>query len=162
MTSRAELLTAGLHAINRADWKVAEGLFREAATLEESPETLDGLATALWWQGRLEEARPLRERVFSAFKARGDLGAAAWIALMLSAQYARELGNYAAARGWAAQSHRLIAKAGPCAEAGRIMLISAIAGSDWREVERAAAEAMDIAKRFGDVDFEILALAYGG
>ena len=162
VTSQMELLTAGLNAIRRADWNVAEGLFREAATLGETPEALDGLATALWWQGRLEEARPLKERVFSAFKARGDLGAAAWIALMLSAQYARELGNNGAARGWAAQSHRLIAKAGPCAEAGRIMLISAIAGSDWREVERAAAEAMDIAKRFGDVDFEILALAYGG
>jgi DNA-binding CsgD family transcriptional regulator len=162
MASQAELLTAGLDAINRADWKVAEDVFREAATLGESPEVLDGQATALWWQGRLEEARQLRERAFSAFKARGDLGAAAWIALMLSSQYARVSGNEAAARGWAARSHRLIAKAGPCAEAGRVLLISALAGSDWREVERAAAQAMDIAKRFGDVDFEILALAYGG
>jgi DNA-binding CsgD family transcriptional regulator/tetratricopeptide (TPR) repeat protein len=162
MASQADLFTLGLGAINRADWKVAEEIFRQAAAIEESPEALDGLATALWWQGRLEEARPLKERAFSAFKARGDLGAAAWIALMLSAQYARELGNERAARGWAARSHRLIAKAAPCAEAGRILLISALAAGDWRETERAAAEAMDIAKRFGDVDFEILALAYGG
>jgi DNA-binding CsgD family transcriptional regulator/tetratricopeptide (TPR) repeat protein len=162
MASQAELLTAGLDAIDRADWKVAENVFREAATMGDSPEALDGQATALWWQGRLEEARPLRERAFSAFKARGDLGAAAWLALMLSAQYARVLGNEPAARSWAARSHRLIAKAGLCAEAGRILLITAIAGSDWREVEHAASEAMNIAKRFGDVDFEILALAYGG
>jgi DNA-binding CsgD family transcriptional regulator/tetratricopeptide (TPR) repeat protein len=162
MASHAELLTAGLNAVNRADWKVAEDAYTEAAAMEASPEALDGLATTLWWQGRLEEARPLRERAFRRFKARGDLGPAAWLALMLSAQYARVLGNEAAARGWAARSHRLIAKAGPCAEAGRILLMPALAGSDWRHLERAAAEAMEIAKRFGDVDFEILALAYGG
>jgi DNA-binding CsgD family transcriptional regulator len=162
MASHAELLTAGLNAVNRADWKVAEDAYTEAAAMEASPEALDGLATTLWWQGRLEEARPLRERAFRRFKARGDLGPAAWLALMLSAQYARVLGNEAAARGWAARSHRLIAKAGPCAEAGRILLMTALAGSDWRHLERAAAEAMEIAKRFGDVDFEILALAYGG
>src|ERR1700674_970859 len=51
VTSQAALLSAGLDAINRADWKVAEGLFREGATLGESPEALDGLATQLWWQG---------------------------------------------------------------------------------------------------------------
>jgi DNA-binding CsgD family transcriptional regulator/tetratricopeptide (TPR) repeat protein len=162
MASHAELLTAGLNAVNRADWKVAEDAYTEAAAMEASPEALDGLATTLWWQGRLEEARPLRERAFRRFKARGDLGPAAWLALMLSAQYARVLGNEAAARGWAARSHRLIAKAGPCAEAGRILLMTALAGSDWRHLERTAAEAMEIAKRFGDVDFEILALAYGG
>jgi hypothetical protein len=32
MALQAELLTAGLGAINRADWKVAEELFREAET----------------------------------------------------------------------------------------------------------------------------------
>lgn len=160
--TQAELLTAGLEAINRADWPAAESSFRQALTVGESPEALDGLATALWWVDQLDEARLLRERAFSAFKARGSLGAAAWIALMLSAQYGRVLGDARAARGWAARSHRLIAQAGPCAEAGRVRLISALAGSDWRETERAASEAMDIAKRFGDVDFEILALAYGG
>jgi DNA-binding CsgD family transcriptional regulator len=162
LASQKELLSAGQDAINRADWEVAEESFREATAMEASPEALDGQATALWWQGRLEEARPLRERAFRAFKARGDLGAAAWTALALANQYGRVLGNEAAARGWAARSHRLIAKAGPCAEAGRVLLISALAGGDWHEVERAAAEAMEIARRFGDVDFEILALAYSG
>jgi DNA-binding CsgD family transcriptional regulator len=162
MARQAELLTAGLDAIKRADWKGAEELFREAETLGESAEVLDGLATALWWQDRLEEARALRERAFSTFRARGELGAAAWLALMVSAHYARVLGNEPAARAWAARSQRLIAKARPCAETGRILLIGALAGGDWRRVERAAAEAMEIAKRFGDIDFEILALAYGG
>jgi DNA-binding CsgD family transcriptional regulator/tetratricopeptide (TPR) repeat protein len=162
MAAQAELLAAGQDAISRADWNEAEDAYLKAITVEASAEALEGLATVLWWQGRLEEARPLRERAFRAFKARGDLGAAAWLALALANQYARVSGNEAAARGWAARSHRLIAKAGPCAEAGRVILISALARSDWREVERAAAEAMEIAKRFGDVDFEILALAYGG
>src|SRR3984893_3257599 len=162
MALQAELLTAGLGAIDRADWKGAEELFRQAGTLGDSAEVLEGLATALWWQDQLEEARILRERAFSAFKARGDFGAAAWLALMLSAQYARVLGDEPGARAWAARSHRLIAKPKPCAEAGRILLISALASTNWRDVERATSEAMDIAKRFGDVDFEILALAYGG
>jgi DNA-binding CsgD family transcriptional regulator len=162
MAVQEELLTAGLDAINRADWRSAEELFREAMTLGESAELLDGLATALWWQDQLEEARVLRERAFSTLRARGELGAAAWLALMVSAHYSRVLGDEPAARAWAARSHRLIAKAGPCAETGRILLISALAGSDWRRVERAATEAMEIARRFGDVDFEILALAYGG
>jgi DNA-binding CsgD family transcriptional regulator len=162
VASPADLLKAGLDANNRGDWEAAEKTFREALTVDGSPEALDGLATALWWQDKLDEARLLRERAFNAFKTRGDLGAAAWIALMLAAQYGRVMGDQPAARGWAARSHRLIAKAGPCAEAGRVLLISALAGSDWRETERAAGEAMDIARRFGDVDFEILALAYGG
>jgi uncharacterized protein HemY len=61
MALQAELLTAGLDANNRADWKSAEELFREAMTLGKSAEAMDGLATALWWQDQLEEARVLRE-----------------------------------------------------------------------------------------------------
>ena len=162
MAEPTDLLTAGQEAIDSADWKLAEELFGQAAALGETPESLDGLATALWWQDRLEEARTLRERAYNAFKTRGDLGAAAWLALMLSAHHARVDGNEPVARGWAARSQRLMADAGPCSQAGRVILISALAGSDWPGVQRAAAQAMAIAQRYGDGDFEILALAYGG
>ena len=162
MASQADLLTTGREAIQRAEWKIAEEAFREAAGLGDSPEAADGEAMALWWQGRFDEARQLKERAHTMYKVSGDLPHAAWTAVWLSNDSARRLGNLPAARGWAARSRRLMAKAGPCAEAGRVMLISALAGSDWREVERAAGGAREIARRFGDTDFEILALAYGG
>ena len=162
MVSQADLLRTGLEAITRADWKVGEEAFRQARIVEESPEAFDGEATTLWWQGRFEEARPLKERAASMFEAKGDFARAAWTAVWLSNDSARRLGDMPSARGWAARSRRLIADAGPCAEGGRVILISALAGSDWREIERAAAEARQVARQFGDTDFEILALAYGG
>jgi DNA-binding CsgD family transcriptional regulator/tetratricopeptide (TPR) repeat protein len=162
VVSQADLLTSGLEAIKRADWRGAEEAFREAGSVGDSPEALDGHATSLWWQGRFDEARPLKERAHAMYKAKGDLPRASWTAVWLSNDSARRLGNLPAARGWAARSRRLVAKAGPCAEAGRVILISAMAGGDWREVERAAGEARKIARQFGDGDFEILAIAYGG
>src|ERR1700730_14100654 len=87
MAVQEELLTAGLDAINRADWRSAEELFREAMTLGESAELLDGLATALWWQDQLEEARVLRERAFSTLRARGELGAAAGLGVVGCGHY---------------------------------------------------------------------------
>lgn len=162
VTRPHELVEAATRAAKQHDWPLAARNYRDALAVEATPEALDGLGWALWWQGDLAGAREQKAQAYKAYKERGDLGAAAWIAMWMANDLLRSLGNSPAAQGWLARSERLIAEAGPCAEAGRIKLLRALAGGDWAALERTAAESMKTAREFGDTDCEILALAYGG
>lgn len=120
------------------------------------------LAVALYWQNKVEPAVRAMEQAYVRFRREGQYGRAAWAALWLSGQFLRLKGNRAAAGGWAARCERLLAKAEPSAEVGRVILMRALATNDPLETERAAARAMEIARQFGDSDYELLAMAYGG
>lgn len=78
----------GYEALARGDWEAARQAFEDALRDDESPEVLDGLARALWWLRRPEEAVVCRERAYSGFRRDGDLARAARVALWLSREYA--------------------------------------------------------------------------
>jgi DNA-binding CsgD family transcriptional regulator len=152
----------GREARERADWPSAQAAFEAGVAAGPSGEALEGLATALFWQNQLEGAFRAMERAYAQFRRDGEPGRAAWAALWLAGQYTRVKGNPAAARGWAARCGRLLAGAEPCAETGRVILVRALASNDWEHIERAAEQAIEIARRFGDADYEALAVAYSG
>lgn len=128
-----------------------------------SGEAQQGLAIALFWQNRLSDAFRAMERAYRMLRAEGKAAGAAWAALWLAGQYIRVEGNQAAARGWAARCERLLAgEVEPCAELGRALLIRSLASNDWDQIERAADQAIEIARRFKDTDYELLAIAYSG
>ena len=83
-------------------------------------------------------------------------------ALWLAGQYSRLKGNRSIAAGWVARCERLLTRAKPSAETGRVILIRALATNDPAAIEVAAERAMEIARQFGDSDYEALALAYSG
>ncbi len=159
---RPTALSLGGEALQRADWPGARGAFETAIAAEPSGQGYEGLAVALYWQNHLEDAFRAMERAYAQFRQEAQPGRAAWAALWLAGQYVRVRGNHAAARGWAGRCARLLAESAPCAEMGRVILISALAGNDWEQVERAAEQAIEIAHRFGDADYEMLAVAYSG
>ena len=156
------MLAAARDALDRSDWVEAQAAFEAAIASGPSGRAYEGLAMALYWQTRLEDAVRAMERAYSQFRREGDPGRAAWAALWIAGQYIRVKGNHAAAGGWAGRCERLLAEAEPCAEIGRVILIRALATNDWEQIERSAEQAIEIARRFGDTDYEALAVAYSG
>ena len=75
---------------------------------DDSPEVLFGLGEALWWLGEIRESVRCWEQAYVAFRRPPDPVQAANVALQLSFLYQANLGNDAAAAGWAAHAARLV------------------------------------------------------
>ena len=144
------------------DWATVQAASEAAIASGGGGEAYQGLAVALFWQNELDHALRAMERAYVLFRRQAEHGRAAWAALWLAGHYLRLKGNPAAASGWIAKCERLIAVADPSAETGRVILVRALATGDAAQIEQAAARAMDIAREFGDADYEALALAYSG
>lgn len=144
------------------DWAAAQVTHEAEIAAGAGGEAHQQLAIALLWQNKLEPAVRAMEDAYLLFRRGGDYGRAAWAALWIGGQYLRLKGNRAVAGGWIARCERLLTKAEPSAEVGRVILMRALATNDPVETERAAAQAMEIARQFGDADYELLAMAYGG
>ena len=95
--------------------------------------------------------------------AAGDLRRASLACARLGEAYASGMGNRVAARPWFTRAVRLLADEEPCVEQGWAAL--APMGCDVEDpavlLERAHF-ALDLARRFGEVDLEVKALADGG
>lgn len=152
----------GPAALDPIDWATAQTTSEAAIAAGGGGEAYQGLAVALFWQNELDDALRAMERAYVIFRRRAEHGRAAWAALWLAGHFLRLKGNRAVASGWIAKCERLIALAAPSAETGRVILIRALASGDAAEIEKAAERAMEIARQFGDPDYEALALAYSG
>jgi DNA-binding NarL/FixJ family response regulator len=161
-SATSDPIADGYGALAAGNWDVARESFDAALTEEESAESLDGLAQALWWLNRVDEAVAHRERAYSAFKRRGDVRRAARVALWLSREYAALYGNDPAANGWLARAEGLVGGDATLAEHGLVQLVRAERATDPVEAIRLATEALELARRLGDGDLEVAALAEVG
>lgn len=98
-----------------------------------------------------------------AFEAAGDNRRAAMACARVGDIFANVLGNRVAAQPWFRRADRLVEHEEPCIEQGWV----AVAGlgceySDPAVLQERAELALDRARRFGNVDLEIKALADGG
>lgn len=143
----------------------------------EADETLDGgTREALEAAGRaLEEADAAFVRMdvdalvaqlaaaIRGFTAAGAVRPAAMASARLGDAYANALGNLTASRAWIARAERLVAEEPDCVEQGWVAVAAMGCDVDDPEVLLAHAElALDRARRFGDVNLEMKALADGG
>ena len=95
--------------------------------------------------------------------AAGDDRAAAMACARLGDLYANGLGSRVAARPWFRRAIRLVEDDEPCVEQGWVALAPMGCDVEDPEVLLARAElALDRARRFGDADLEVKALADGG
>jgi ATP/maltotriose-dependent transcriptional regulator MalT len=157
------MIAAGTAALDAGRWRDAAVAFEAALSASETPEALDGLAQALYWEGDYTAAITHRERAFAAFRARGETRYPAVIAAYwLAFDYAAFLGNAAAASGWLERGKRLAAASGDCPERGWVELACALATDRLDEKQRHVTTAAAIAQRFDDADLECAALAYAG
>jgi DNA-binding CsgD family transcriptional regulator len=157
-----DLLRRGRDALAAGDWERARCCFEEARELDESAEVLDGLSQALHFQRDYDRAIELKERAFAAYRRRGKRVEAAGLARWLAFLYVSVHGNMAAANGWMARAEGLLEEVEECAAHGWLTLDRAPWTDDSSERERHAMAALAIAKRFGDRDLELAALALLG
>jgi DNA-binding NarL/FixJ family response regulator len=164
-SDRDALIGAADDALKSGNWAIARTSYAAALALEETPETLLGLGSALWWLQEPEESLRCRERAYAAFRRRSDPFHAAAVALQLCPHYGGSLGNVAAARGWLGRAARLVEEFKLAQLDGWVLLgraALAITCGNPRAGEGFAREALDFARRFPDPDLELCALSQLG
>jgi DNA-binding NarL/FixJ family response regulator len=154
-------LERGYAALAGARWDRAREAFTAALEHEETPQALEGLGWAMWWLGDVRGSHVQLERAYAGYRQRGDLRHSARLATRLSRVYSLVYGNASASRGWLARAERLLDEAGPCPERGWFELMR-VSGASAAEMKAGAEQAIEIGRRFGDPDLEILAIAYLG
>ncbi len=155
-------IAAGKAALAKGDWQGASVAFEAALQVGDNPEAHDGLGQALWWLNRIEAAHQQRSRAYLQFKKEGNLRRAGFIAAWMAREQVFLHANVSAMKGWFARADRLLNEAGPCAEAGWLLVLRASMLAPADELERAAEEGIRIAGEFDDTDLEVIALAFLG
>jgi hypothetical protein len=120
-------------------------------SIGRSVEALTGVADSLWWLGEIQGAVGCRERAYAAFRRRHDPDHAALVAMRLRVDYRANFGNFAAsAGGWLGQRPG----GGVPARSARgwVLLLRRLTARTPRLGETLAGEALELARRFGDLD----------
>jgi DNA-binding CsgD family transcriptional regulator len=162
MVETATELRRGREAFASRAWLDAFTALSEAdriAPLEAAD--LDLLATSASLIGRMEDYVTLLERAHLAHLEDGDNLAAArsagWLGMTLGLR-----GEIGPASGWFGRAQRLVEREGrDCVERGWLLLpvvLQREVTGDFSGAEEAAAEAIEIAERFGDRDLAAIAL----
>lgn len=121
MTQNAtdDLVARAREAYSRNDWAAAYDLFAEAdAQAPLYTADLNRHADSAWWTRRIEDARRLYERAYSAGQAAGDSAAAANAALWLTWTYTDPASPVVS--GWIANARRLLKDLSDCEEQGML------------------------------------------
>jgi LuxR family transcriptional regulator, maltose regulon positive regulatory protein len=159
-----ELLIEGGAALGRRAWADAAELYRRALAAEESPDALEGLAIASWWQDDVDAAIEARERAYALRRERGETVEAARVAGFLAWDYGAMRGANAVANGWLQRARSLIDQLEPSAEQAWLPLIEASfhLDTDPDAVLRLSTEAAEHARVHGGLDIEMTARTLQG
>lgn len=155
-------LRTGLQAFERNDWDAAfEALSAAEAAGPLPPEDLERLAEAAWWIGKSEECIKMRERVYAMYVESGDAHRAAGVAIAVAEDYFHKLAR-SVAHGWLQRAERHLEGLPESVQHGWMARSKAmLALGEDKDFERAwalAGTAVDIGRRLGDRDLQMLAL----
>ena len=155
-------MKAGIAALGKSDWRQAKACFEVALSEnKDDPPAHDGLGVAHWWLNEIDAHRH-RSAAYIGYKKRGDLRKAARIATWLAREQVFLSANISAMKGWFARAERLLGEAGPCPEYGWFTILRASMLAPPADLEKAAEEAITVARQFDDTDLEAVALAFCG
>jgi DNA-binding CsgD family transcriptional regulator len=160
--AREDLLRGGERAIAAADWETARACLERVLEEGDSPDALTGLSKVAMIEREYERAIELRERAFDLYKAADQVARASDSAMWLTFMYVTYHGNFSAALGWKERAASVLDGTEESAAHGWLALLEAPFSRDPAEREQLAVSALAIARRFGDVDLEIEALALLG
>ena len=153
-------------ALARGAWESARAWFAEALDREATPEALEGLAVAAWWQNDATVAFPARDRAYRLYRGRGDRRGAARVAAFHAVDYCSLRDEPAIANGWIQRARRLMQGLDPSPEHAMIAAweghIALTVRNDTAQARALSAEAAAVARSLGAVDWEMLALALEG
>jgi LuxR family maltose regulon positive regulatory protein len=156
----------GLEALGRGAWDDAKAAFERALADGEPAEALEGWAHAARFLGEGEASLDARARAFRGYRGRGDSRSAARVAAWLAYDTVVFRGDDAVAQGWFAQAHRLLRDTDDGEEHGWLAFlqgeVALIAHGDTAQAAEHATRAMEVARRTGVIDLEMLALSLTG
>jgi class 3 adenylate cyclase len=162
MSQVLDSLDAARDAAARQQWRASFEAFSAVDRSELTPADLELFGDAAWWTGKLEDAIRQRERAYAGYSSAGDQLAAARVALTLSWDNEGR-GSYAVAQGWFATAGRLLADLPESVEHGRAILTNAMgalmAEGDLPKAVELFDETVELGKRIGDRDLQVLALS---
>lgn len=159
-----DLLAVGWDALRAGEWQSARECFERSLSLGESPEAFEGLG----WAAYCVDDDPLtfeaRERAFRLYRQRGDDQAAARVAAWLAADWLEFRGEPAVANGWLHRAHRLLDATEPGPGHGWLAAheASMIVDDDPPAARRLATEAVELGRRFGVRELEMVGLGLEG
>jgi len=160
------LLAQANEALTKADWDGARKLFVRALEESETPEALEGLGRAYWWLDEADAVREVRERAYRLYREREDVRGAARVALDLAQDALVFRAEEAVFNGWTERARRLLEGVEPCSEHGLLAVRDAffalLLGGDTVSARARAEDAVELARRFDDVDLEMLARSVEG
>ncbi|MEX2211652.1 MAG: LuxR C-terminal-related transcriptional regulator [Gaiellaceae bacterium] len=166
ITTPEDLIVRANEALARADWDGARALFLQALEKGETPEALEGLGRASWWLDDADAVRDARERAYRLYRERGDVRGAARVALELAEDALVFRAEEAVSNGWTERARRLLDGVEPSPEHGLLAVRDAffalLLGGDTDAARTRAADAIELARRFHEVDLEMLARSIEG
>ena len=164
-TASVDRLAAGGAALERGDWARARAEFEGALAEGESPEALEGLGRACFLLDDLDGSVQAWERGYRLCRERGDVRGAARLACALARQAAHR-GEQAVFNGWMERARRLLSDLEECPEHALLAVqegqFAFLRYNDPAAAIAHAASGRELARRFGLVDLEMLALAIEG
>jgi DNA-binding CsgD family transcriptional regulator len=159
------LLDDGLRALAESRWADARDHFESALHLQESPEVLEGLSWAAWWQDDAPLVFEARERAYRLYRGRARVADAARMAVWLAIDHLDFNGASAVANGWLRRARRMLENVEPAPEHGWLAFqegyLAHLAGDHQTAAERAR-EAAEIGRRLRVADLEMLGLGLEG
>jgi DNA-binding CsgD family transcriptional regulator/tetratricopeptide (TPR) repeat protein len=159
-----DLLAAGWEALRAGGWRDARGCFEAALAAGESPQAFEGLG----WAAYCLDDDPLtfeaRERAFQLYRQQGDDQSAARVAAWLAADWLEFRGEPAVANGWLQRAHRLLDGMEPGPDHGWLAAheASIVLDEDAATARRLAAQAVELGRRFGVPELEMVGLGIEG
>jgi class 3 adenylate cyclase len=164
MVERDERLESARDAISRHSWTEAIEAFTAAGEDALSPDDLELLGTAQWWDGRPDESNDALERAFRGYDGAGRRVDAARVAMALGYQAMRGLAGPVGA-GWLGQAGRLLAEEPEGPEHVRLAVFQAVGALMANNIEEGlelADRAMAMARRHGVEDGLYMAMSFQG
>ncbi|HUP66366.1 MAG TPA: LuxR C-terminal-related transcriptional regulator [Thermoanaerobaculia bacterium] len=159
-------LEEGRSALSSAEWERAREIFAQIAAAEaESAEAREGLGWALYWLDEAEASFETREEAYRLYRASGRDRDAARVAIFLALDYA-DFRGLAVTAGWLQRARRLLEPLDEGPEHGWLHLweghLARAIEQDHSRARSLAIQAGETARRLGDVELEMLALALEG
>jgi ATP/maltotriose-dependent transcriptional regulator MalT len=152
-------------ALDRGLWEEARVAFETALAAGERPEALEGLGWALFWLDRVGESLDVRERAFRLYLESGAVRDAARVAYELGVDCI-DLRGEAPASGWLERARRLLDGLETGAEHGWLALweghVALMTRREAATARERASQALELSRRFGLADLELLCRALEG